>query len=86
MKTYYGIVLFFKKKDNSNFGFISWRDPESSMTQSDMFFHFSDIVMNGYKSLEKEDKVKFKIGENRQGKPKAIEIEKISEAEYAANK
>jgi CspA family cold shock protein len=67
---YTGTVIFFMSK--RGFGFIKWEK------EKDIFFHFSDIVMNGYKTLNKDDKVRFKLGENRQGVIKAVEIEKIS--------
>jgi CspA family cold shock protein len=69
IKVYTGVVIFFSGK--KGYGFIKWEN------QKDLFFHFSDIIMNGYKTLEKEDKVTFKLGENRHGVIKAIEIEKL---------
>jgi CspA family cold shock protein len=66
--TYTGTVIFFINW--RGYGFIQWAG------QPDIFFHFSDIVMNGYKKLDKGDTVTFKVGLNRQGIVKAIEIEK----------
>jgi CspA family cold shock protein len=57
--------------DQKGFGFIKWENAK------DIFFHFSDIIMNGYKTLNKEDRIKFKLGENRHGVIKAVEIEKL---------
>ena len=69
-KIYTGIVIFFSGK--KGYGFIKWEDSK------DIFFHFSDITMSGYKTLTKDDIVKFKLGENRHGIIKAVEIEKLT--------
>ena len=69
-KTYLGEVIWFSNK--KGFGFLSWKD--NGVQQEDMFVHFSDISCQGYKSLNKDQRVEFKIGANRNGDPKAIEV------------
>jgi len=69
-ETFTGTVIFFSSK--LNFGFIKREN------LPDLFFHFSDIEMQGYKFLDKEDVVKYSLGVNHHGQPKAINIQKIS--------
>jgi len=64
--TYVGIVCWFSSK--KGYGFISWENKE------DLFVHFSDINIEGFKTLNKNQKVQFKVGENKLGIPKAIEV------------
>ena len=63
-----GQVIFMKK----GFGFIKQDDGAA-----DMFFHYSDISMEGYKILRKGDSVEYEVGENNSKQPKAINIVKI---------
>jgi len=63
---YTGKVVWFDSK--KGFGFISREN------QPDIFVHFSDIAMDGYKNLIKDQTVQFQIGENYFGKPKAIKV------------
>lgn len=63
---YTGKVVWFDSK--KGFGFISREN------QPDIFVHFSDIAMDGYKNLIKDQVVQFQIGENYFGKPKAIKV------------
>lgn len=65
-----GIVVWFDPKQG--YGFIDWE--KNGVKQKDMFFHYSDIVCEGFKTLFKEQKVSFKLGTNKHGKPKAVEI------------
>lgn len=65
-----GIVVWFDPKQG--YGFIEWE--KSGVKQKDMFFHYSDIVCEGFKTLFKEQKVSFSVGVNKHGKPKAVEI------------
>lgn len=67
---YVGKVIWFDSK--KGFGFISREN------QSDIFVHFSDIAMDGYKNLIKDQVVQFQIGENYFGKPKAIKVSLVS--------
>lgn len=66
-----GNVVWFDPKQG--YGFIEWSN-ESGVKQPDMFFHYSDIVCEGFKTLFKEQKVSFGVGVNKHGKPKAVEI------------
>lgn len=67
---YTGKVVWFDSK--KGFGFISREN------QPDIFVHFSDIAMDGYKNLMKDQTVQFQIGENYFGKPKAIKVSPVS--------
>jgi len=67
---FYGTVIWFDAK--RGFGFISWEKDGAS--QKDIFVHFSDIVCEGFKTLNKNYKVSFKIGTNNRGEPKAVEV------------
>ena len=66
---YEGSVIWFNKV---GIGFISWT--KNGVQQKDMFVHYSDIDMDGFKMLKKGQSVTFKIGENHSGQPKAIEV------------
>jgi CspA family cold shock protein len=63
-----GIVIFFDPK--KGYGFIKRDDS----TLPDMFVHFSDIETQGFKTLHKDQRVSFGIGENKKGQPKATEV------------
>jgi cold shock protein len=67
---YYGEVIFFDPK--KGYGFILWEIDGTS--QKDLFVHFSDINMEGFKTLYKQQKVSFSLGVNVRGEPKAINI------------
>jgi CspA family cold shock protein len=67
---YYGKVIFFNSK--KGFGFIDWE--KDGVKQKDMFVHFSDVKMEGYKTLYKDQKVSFSLGVNKHGDPKAINV------------
>lgn len=64
-----GIVRWFSNK--KGYGFIA---PDQEGT--DIFFHYSGIAMEGYKTLKLNDKVEFSIKESPKG-PIAIEIKII---------
>lgn len=66
---YTGKVIWFDSK--KGFGFISREN------EPDIFVHFSDIKMDGYKNLIKDQVVQFQIGENYFGKPKAIKVSSL---------
>lgn len=70
---YKGEVIFFSAK--KGFGFINWTNGVEQ--QKDMFVHFSDIVCDGFKTLNKGQKVQFSIGENRNGVQKATNVKVI---------
>jgi CspA family cold shock protein len=67
-EVYTGTVVWFSVP--LNYGFI-----KEDKTQQDIFCHFSDIVADGFKLLKAGQKVRFKIGKNRAGRDKAIEVE-----------
>lgn len=64
-ETFVGTVIFFKNA----FGFISQGEGKP-----DLFAHYSDIAMEGFKTLKKGQKVSYQIGLNVRGQPKAINI------------
>lgn len=63
-----GQVIFFNA--TKGYGFIAWS--KDGVTQEDLFIHWSDINMNGYKVLYKAQNVEFELGTNNKGLPKAI--------------
>ena len=67
-KQYTGRVIFF----NSGYGFIAWEI--DGMPQNDLFVHWTDINMEGYKTLYKNNLVTFFLGTNNQNRPKAINV------------
>lgn len=67
---YYGTVIWFNAP--RGFGFIAWSIED--LSQKDMFVHFSDLDMSGFKALKKGQKVSFLIGENYHKQPKAIDV------------
>lgn len=69
---YEGIVEWFNPKSGYGYGFISWS--KDGVAQEDMFAHYSDLLMEGFKTLKKGQVVEFEIGENKHGKPKAVNI------------
>jgi cold shock CspA family protein len=71
-KVYEGVVIWFSKA----YGFIEWY--KDGVRQKDLFCHFSDIVYDGYKTLLKDQKVQFSIGQNHHGDPKAVSIRVIT--------
>lgn len=67
-----GEVLWFDPK--RGYGFVGWEDAEG-VKQKDLFVHFSDISCEGFKTLYKGQKVSFGLGTNKNGDPKATEVE-----------
>jgi CspA family cold shock protein len=67
---YYGEVIFFWPK--KGYGFLSWE--ADGVKQKDMFVHFSDLSMEGFKTLYTGQKVSFNVGVNLRGVPKAINV------------
>ena len=74
-RVYSGKVIWFKLKPG--LGFIYWE--KDGVKQTDMFCHYSDINMEGYRLLKSGQKVSFGIGENHDGRPKAINVTVINE-------
>lgn len=68
---YEGEVVWFNAP--RGYGFIAW--DKSGAKQEDMFVHFSDIQMEGFRQLKAGQKVTFYIGVNHDGKPKAVEVQ-----------
>lgn len=66
-----GNVKWFSSE--KGYGFIS-----SDEIENDIYVHFSDIQMKGFKSLEKEDLVIFDYDAE---KKKAVNVRKITEKE-----
>ena len=67
---YSGEVIWFNIK--RGYGFISWEC--DGQKQEDMFCHYSDISMKGFRALESGQKVTFYVGTNNHGDPKAINV------------
>ena len=67
---YTGTVVWFSSA--KGFGFFQW--DIDGVRQKDMFCHFSDIAIDGFKTLFKDQKVSFSIGTNHNGDPKAINV------------
>lgn len=65
-----GTVIFFNGV--KGYGFIEYS--VDSAKQPDLFVHWSDIDMDGYKILYKMQQVEFEIGKNNKGQPKAIHV------------
>lgn len=66
-----GEVAWFDPK--RGFGFILWE--KDGVKQKDMFVHFSDVTVEGFKTLYKHQKVSFGLGVNKHGDPKATNVE-----------
>lgn len=74
-KVYQGVVCWFSAK--KGFGFIEWQ--KDGVKQNDMFVHFSDLSMQGFKTLNAAQKVSFEIGVNKNGDPKAINVQIVND-------
>lgn len=70
-KEFVGKVIWFNNK--VGYGFIE------RAGEADLFVHFSDVVCEGFKTLKKGQKVTFGLGENKNGRPKAINVKVILE-------
>ena len=70
---YHGKVIWFKLKPG--LGFIHWE--KNGVKQTDMFIHYSDIDMPGYRLLKANQEVSFSIGKNHAGQDKAINLKVI---------
>ncbi len=70
-KVYEAKVEWFSVK--KGFGFLSWEI--DGVKQKDMFVHFSDLSMSGFKTIDAGQKVSFEIGTNKNGIPKAINVQ-----------
>jgi cold shock protein len=70
MPMFRGEVIFFRPE--KGYGFLKWE--KDGQPQKDMFVHFSDLMMEGFKTLLKGQKVSFQVGVNKNGDPKAINV------------
>ena len=67
-----GFVKWFDYK--KGFGFIATTDNEE-----DVFVHFSNILMEGFKKLDMGDQVEFELKESEDGKgPEALKVKVIA--------
>lgn len=66
----FGEVIWFDPK--RGYGFLDWE--KDGIKQKDLFVHFSDVECEGFKTLYKGQKVSFKLGINKHGDPKAVEV------------
>jgi len=66
-----GTVKWFSKE--KGYGFITRED-----TNSDVFVHFTDIQMEGFKTLQKGQKVEFDVVEDAKG-PRAKNVKVLGE-------
>lgn len=64
-----GTVKWFNPE--KGYGFISQNDGE------DLFVHFSEIKMSGFKTLNEGDTVTFEVTEGQNGKLQASNVERI---------
>ena len=69
-KTHTGKIVWFSPK--KGYGFIEWY--LDNVKQKDIFIHFSDILMEGFKTINADQKVSFEIGINKNNDPKAINV------------
>ncbi|MBU4194169.1 MAG: cold-shock protein [Actinobacteria bacterium] len=64
-------------------GVVKWFNPEKGFgfiereSGDDVFVHFSDIVSEGYRTLEEGDAVSFEVAEGDRG-PKATNVTRAS--------
>ena len=75
-KMYFGEIIWFSAQ--KGFGFVQWEI--DGVPQKDLFLHYSDLVIDGFKTVYKQDRVSFSIGKNMRGEPKAIEVVVIKKA------
>ena len=73
-----------KKKDRIT-GFVKWFDAKkgygfiSVEDKEDIFVHFSNVQMDGFKKLDMGDTVEFEIKESKEGKgPEALNVKIVS--------
>ena len=64
-----GTVKWFNPE--KGYGFISQNDGE------DLFVHFSEIKMSGFKTLNERDAVTFEVTEGQNGKLQASNVERL---------
>lgn len=72
--SYTGKVIWFNKL---GIGFLEWE--KDNVKQADMFVHYSDLTMEGFKMLHKGQSVSFEMGVNHKGQPKAVNVKVLPE-------
>lgn len=65
-KVFQGVVVWFDAR--KGFGFVKKEDGSG-----DLFVHYSNIVSEGFKTLEAQQKVEYEIGENQNG-PQCVAV------------
>lgn len=67
-----GTVKFFDR--TKGWGFIT------DDNKNDVFVHYSNITMEGRKSLNQNNVVEFEIGEGKDGRTQAVNVKVVSES------
>jgi CspA family cold shock protein len=57
---------------NNGYGFLV-----DSETKEDIFVHYSNLIMDGYKSLHEDDMVEYELGAGKDGRQQAINVKPI---------
>ena len=72
-----------KKEGNMAQGTVKWFSNEkgygfiSQEGDDDLLVHHSEIKMQGYRTLNEGEQVTFEVGEGKNGKPQAINVERM---------
>ena len=66
-------------------GYVKWFDAKKGYGfisvdgQEDIFVHFSNVEMDGFRKLDQGDEVEFEIKESKEGKgPEALNVKIVS--------
>lgn len=57
---------------NNGYGFLV-----DSETKEDVFVHYSNLIMDGFKSLHEDDMVEYELGAGNDGRQQAINVKPI---------
>ena len=68
-----GVIIWFQ--NNKGYGYIARDNGEK-----DLFLHYSNIEMEGFKSVKPGQRVSFELGENHKGQ-QAVKVKVLSEPE-----
>jgi CspA family cold shock protein len=74
-EVYFGTVIFFDNK--LGFGFLEWFNKDGNKNK-DIFFHFSAINCEGFKTIKKDQKVSFELGKNNSDQLVAIDVTAVN--------
>ena len=74
-RTVEGTVKFFKEKPG--WGFIVGDDGV------ERFVHYSEIKMDGFRKVQKGDRVSYEVGEGKDGRIQALDVVRIVESDSA---